>query len=139
MSYQRTESQSYVSNVAAAASRSRLTDNGRTAFFTKSWLGDYPDAENYLSLFYSPNFAPAGPNKTHFKSAEYDRLYELARREQDGQKRFELYQAMDRVVVRESPVVALYYDEVVRLTQNNVRGLGANPMNQLLLERVSKQ
>ncbi|MFN8580105.1 MAG: hypothetical protein U0163_03895 [Gemmatimonadaceae bacterium] len=32
MSYQRTEAQSYVSNVAAATSRSRLTDNGRTAF-----------------------------------------------------------------------------------------------------------
>ena len=126
-------------DINQSAAQQEIVDNGRTAFFTKSWLGDYPDAENYLSLFYSPNFAPAGPNKTHFKSAEYDRLYELARREQDGQKRFELYQAMDRVVVRESPVVALYYDEVVRLTQNNVRGLGANPMNQLLLERVSKQ
>ncbi len=32
MSYQRTEAQSYVSNVAAASARSRLTDNGRTSF-----------------------------------------------------------------------------------------------------------
>ena len=66
-------------------------------------------------------------------------VYELARREQDAAKRFALYQAMDRIVVRESPVVALYYDEVVRLTQNNVLGLTPNPMNQLLLERVRKE
>jgi ABC-type transport system substrate-binding protein len=126
-------------DVNQSAAQQEIVDNGRTAFFTKSWLGDYPDAENYLSLFYSPNFAPAGPNKTHFKSPEYDRLYELARKEQDTEKRFKLYQAMDRLVVRESPVVALYYDEVVRLTQNNVRGLTPNPMNQLLLERVKKE
>jgi hypothetical protein len=46
---------------------------------------------------------------------------------------------MDRLIVAESPVVSLYYDEVIRLTQNNVRGLAPNPMNQLLLERVRKQ
>ena len=45
---------------------------------------------------------------------------------------------MDRIVVAECPVIRLYYDEVVRLTQNNVRGLTPNPMNQLLLERVRK-
>lgn len=125
-------------DINQSAAQQEIVDNGRTAFFTKSWLGDYPDAENYLSLFYSPNFAPAGPNKTHFKSPEYDRLYEQARREQDLDKRFKLYQAMDRLVVQECPVVALYYDEVVRLTQNDVRGLTPNPMNQLLLERVHK-
>ena len=40
-----------------------LVDNGKAAFWTKSWLGDYPDAENYLALFYSPNFSPAGPTR----------------------------------------------------------------------------
>ena len=101
------------------ACRSRLTStnrplsriwwtNGRVAFFAKSWLGDYPDAENYLALFYSPNFSPAGPDKTHFKSAAYDKLYDEARRTQDVTKRTALYQAMDRIVVEESPVISLY-------------------------------
>ncbi|GAA4369896.1 ABC transporter substrate-binding protein [Hymenobacter saemangeumensis] len=126
-------------DINQSAAQQELVDNGKAAFFAKSWLGDYPDAENYLALFYSPNFSPAGPDKTHFKNAEYDRLYDQARRELDAGKRTALYQAMDRIVVRESPVIALYYDEVVRLTQNNVRGLKANPMNQLLLERVRKE
>ena len=126
-------------DINQSAAQQDLVDNGRVAFFAKSWLGDYPDAENYLALFYSPNFSPAGPDKTHFKSAAYDKLYNEARRTQDVARRTALYQAMDRIVVEESPVISLYYDEVVRLTQNNVRGLTPNPMNQLLLERVRKE
>ncbi|MDQ2772260.1 MAG: ABC transporter substrate-binding protein [Bacteroidota bacterium] len=126
-------------DINQSAAQQDLVDNGKVAFFAKSWLGDYPDAENYLALFYSPNFSPAGPDKTHFKSAAYDKLYDEARRTQDVVKRTALYQAMDRIVVAEVPVISLYYDEVVRLTQNNVRGLTPNPMNQLLLERVRKE
>jgi len=125
-------------DINQSATQQELVSGGRAAFFAGSWLGDYPDAENYLSLFYSPNFSPAGPDKTHFKSTAYDKLYDQARREVDLAKRTALYQAMDRIVVAESPVIPLYYDQVVRLTQNNVRGLKANPMNQLLLERVRK-
>ncbi|MGI4733581.1 MAG: ABC transporter substrate-binding protein [Janthinobacterium lividum] len=125
-------------DINQAATQQELVDNGRTAFFSKSWLGDYPDAENYLSLFYSPNFSPGGPDKTHFKSVAYDALYDQARREQNAACRTALYQQLDRLIVAASPVVSLYYDEVIRLTQNNVRGLTPNPMNQLLLERVRK-
>jgi len=126
-------------DINQSAAQQELVDNGRAAFFSKSWLGDYPDAENYLALFYSPNFSPAGPDKTHYKSAEYDRLYTQAIREQNAARRTALYQAMDRLVVRDQPVISLYYDEIIRLTQRNVHGLTANPMNQLLLERVRKE
>jgi peptide/nickel transport system substrate-binding protein len=125
-------------DINQSAAQQELVDNGRAAFFSKSWLGDYPDAENYLALFYSPNFSPAGPDKTHYKSAEYDKLYVEAIREQDAARRTALYQAMDRLVVRDQPVISLYYDEIIRLTQRNVHGLTPNPMNQLLLERVRK-
>lgn len=116
-----------------------LVDNGKVGFWTKSWLGDYPDPENYLALFYSPNFSPAGPDKTHFKSAEYDRLYEQALREPDEARRRLLYQQLERLMLAECPVIVLFYDEVVRLTQSGVRGLAADPMNQLRLERVRKE
>ena len=38
----------------------------------------------------------------------------------------------------EAPVVVLYYDEVLRFVQNNVSGIGINPMNLLTLKRVRK-
>ena len=126
-------------DINQSAAQQELVDNGRAAFFAKSWLGDYPDAENYLALFYSPNFSPAGPDKTHYKSPAFDHLYDQAIREQNGARRTALYQQMDRLVVAECPVISLYYDELIRLSQNNVRGLGANPMNQILLEGVWKE
>ncbi|MDV7399663.1 ABC transporter substrate-binding protein, partial [Arthrospira platensis SPKY1] len=49
---------------------------GKADFFRASWIADYPDAENYLSLFYSKNKAPNGPNYTHFSNAKFDALYE---------------------------------------------------------------
>ena len=41
-------------------------------------------------------------------------------------------------MLAEAPVIVLFYDEVIRLTQPAVRGLKADPMNQLRLERVRK-
>lgn len=114
-----------------------LVDNSKVNFFRGSWLGDYPDAENYLAMFYSKYYAPAGPNKTHFSNADYDKLYEKARYESEGFNRLDLYREMDKIIVEEAPVIVLFYDEVVRLTQRNVTGLDPNPMNILNLEKAN--
>jgi oligopeptide transport system substrate-binding protein len=110
----------------------------KVAFFRGSWIADYPDAENYLSLFYSPNFAPKGPNYTHFSNSEFDQLYLKARDEVNDSIRFELYRQMDRILIDEAPMVVLYYDQVLRFTQKNIEGLGSNPLNLLNLKRVKK-
>ncbi|GEO06898.1 peptide ABC transporter substrate-binding protein [Adhaeribacter aerolatus] len=125
-------------NISQAAAHQEAVDNGRYGFFMKSWFGDYPDAENFLALFYSKNFSPAGPNKTHFKNARFDALYEKAKLEQNTEKRYRLYREMDKIVVEESPVIVLFYDEVVMLTQKNIVGMKADPMNTLRLESVRK-
>lgn len=107
-------------------------------FFRGSWVADYPDAENYLALFYSKNFTPSGPNYTHFKNLLFDSLYEKASTITNDSIRFELYHQMENIVMNEAPVVVLYYDQVIRLVQNNIEGLTANPMNLLSLKRVKK-
>lgn len=111
---------------------------GKLALFRASWVADYPDAENYLSLFYSKNFTPNGPNYTHFKNKTYDTLYEQALKEIDLKKRHHLYQKMDSIIIKNAPVIPLYYDNVIRFTKKNVRGLGINPINLLHLKNVSK-
>jgi oligopeptide transport system substrate-binding protein len=107
-------------------------------FFRGSWIADYPDAENYLSLFYSKNFTPSGPNYTHFKNTAFDSLYEKSLTITNDSIRFNLYQQMDSLVMEEAPVVVLYYDQSMRLIQNNIEGLSTNPMNSLVLKRVKK-
>jgi peptide/nickel transport system substrate-binding protein len=105
-------------------------------FFRGSWIADYPDAENYLSLFYSKNFAPNGPNYTHFSNAHFDKLYEKSQSIVNDSMRSLLYRQMDSIIMFEAPVIVLYYDQVVRLVQNNIEGLGNNPMNLLSLKKV---
>jgi len=112
--------------------------NGKLSVFRASWIADYPDAENYLSLFYSKNFTPKGPNYTHFKNKEFDELYELAVSEVNTLKRYRLYNKMDSILIEEAPVVPLYYDQVVRFRQKNVEGLGINPIDILQLKKVKK-
>ena len=112
--------------------------NGKVDLFRASWVADYPDAQNYLSLFYSGNFAPNGPNYTHFKDAQFDIWYEEALLETDLEKRINLYQKMDSLVIKKAPVVVLFYDEVIRFTSIDVNGLGINPTNLLELKNVQK-
>lgn len=112
--------------------------NGKLSIFRASWIADYPDAENYLSLFYSKNFTPNGPNYTHFSDRVFDELYETAISETDNNRRIRLYQMMDSILIDKAPIVPLYYDEVVRFTQKNVNGLGINPFDLLDLRKVYK-
>jgi peptide/nickel transport system substrate-binding protein len=125
-------------DVLPAAIHSESAARGKLQFFRKSWVADYPDAENYLALFYSKNFAPAGPNYTHFNNQLYDKLYESAKQTLDFNKRIELYQEMDRIIVEEAPVVNLYYDEAIKFHHKNIEGLEINPMNLFTLKRVKK-
>ncbi len=122
--------------VSPGAAFRNAVANGKLPFFRGSWIADYPDAENYLALFYSRNFSPSGPNYTHFASAAYDQLYEQALETADDQARYALYHKMDRMVTEEAVVVPLFYDRVVRFTPVRVTGLGSNPMNMLELKRV---
>ena len=112
--------------------------SGKLEAFRASWIADYPDAENYLSLFYSPNFSPGGPNYTHFYSAKFDSLYTNSLSINSFEKRTNSYREMDELVMQNYPVVPLYYDQAVRFLQSNVKGLEMNPLNLLQLKRVYK-
>lgn len=125
-------------DVIPAATLKDAKANGKLDIFRASWVADYPDAENYLSLYYSKNFAPNGPNYTHFKNELFDTWFEQSFTETNTKKRELLYSKMDSLVMQKAPVVPLFYDEVVRFTRKNVDGLGINPINLLDLKRVKK-
>ena len=111
-----------------------LTSNSRTQFFRGSWIADYPDAENYLSVFYSRN--PAPPNYTRYNNPEFDRVFEKALKETNDSLRYILYRQADQIMINDAPVVPLWYDVVVHLVQPNVKNLQANALNLLELRKV---
>lgn len=125
-------------DVIPAATLKDAKANNKLDLFRASWVADYPDAENYLSLFYSKNFSPNGPNYTHFNNAQFDTWYEQAFTETNTTNREKLYSKMDSLVMQEAPIIPLFYDEVVRFTGKNIKDLGINPINLLDLKRVNK-
>jgi len=107
---------------------------GQAPFFRASWIADYPDAESFLTCFYAKNGAP--PNYTGFKNAAFDRLYEASLRETDTDRRFAFYQDMEKILVEESPVIFLFYDETAQFAHRRVSGLSRNAINLLSLKKV---
>jgi peptide/nickel transport system substrate-binding protein len=122
--------------ISTPAAIKQMKAEARLPFFRASWIADYPDAENYLLMFLSQNFCPKGPNYTHFSNPEYDRLYEQAMREVTDIARYRTYAKMEDLIMSESPLVILYYDQVLRFVRKGISGLGSNPMNMLTLKRV---
>jgi oligopeptide transport system substrate-binding protein len=112
--------------------------HSKVNFFRKSWFADYPDEEDFLSLFYSKNWSPKGFNYTHYYNPQYDLLYEKSQEELNDSVRYDYYRQMDRLLIDNAPVVPLYYDQVVRLVQKNISGLTSNSMNMLSLKKVKK-
>ena len=53
-------------------------ESGRYQMIFSAWTADYPDAENFLMLFYSKNSQAKyrGPNYSNFQNGEYDKLFE---------------------------------------------------------------
>ncbi len=117
----------------------QAVSNCEYEMFKKSWVGDYADEENFMTLFYSKNFSPQGVNYFHYNNPAFDEAFEKAQRENNEAAKIELYQKMDRMIIDDAPVIPLYYDQVIRLVNHKIKGLGNNSMNLLNLKTVVKQ
>lgn len=112
-----------------------LINTGQAKIFRVRWLADYPDAENYLALFNSKNLAP-GPNKTRYVNPAYDSLYAKACAEKVDSTRKKLYRQMEQMMMDDAPVIPIYYDEALQLSQNRVIGTLLGGAYNFKLEKI---
>ena len=70
--------------------------------FRLGWVADYPDAENFLQLFYGQNCSP-GPNHCNYRNKSFDEMYEKARIMADCPERTALYRQMAAIVIEDCP------------------------------------
>jgi peptide/nickel transport system substrate-binding protein len=125
--------------VQQAAQQRQMMRSYLLPFFRGSWICDYPDAENYLSLFYSKNLQPFGSNYTHYVNQKFDELFEQSQTITDETLRNEYYTMLDSLLMEDAPVVVLFYDKKVRFIKKNITGLDNSPTNLLSLKRVKKK
>jgi oligopeptide transport system substrate-binding protein len=66
-----------------------------------AWIADYPDADNFMQLLYSPHIGQS--NYACYHSPEYDHLYQQSRRLPDSPERNRLFRKMSRLVEMDTP------------------------------------
>lgn len=114
------------------------SSKGQLPIFRKSWLADYPDPENFMSLFLTKNYCPIGPNYTHYTNSEFDGLYDQAITTDNDSLRFECYKSMNVLIAEDCPVIPIYYDQVSHFVSSKVLNWQINPVNMLDLKKVKK-
>lgn len=125
--------------VAEAGSIRGDAKNSKLQLWQANWIGDYPDAETYTNFFLTKNFAPEGSNTPHFHNVLFDSIYNDAMKENLDSIRFTQYLRLDAEMLKQVPVIPLYYGRILRITQNNISGIVTTPMNNLSLKYVEKK
>lgn len=82
-------------------------DRRQAQMFELGWVADYPDAENFLQLFYSANASP-GPNHANYANSQFDRLYEQMRIMLPGAEKDRLCEQMADLIIEDCPWVFMY-------------------------------
>jgi len=88
---------------------------GRVRLYSVSWVADYPDAENFLQLFYGPNAGSC--NRSYFRDPVFDKMFEETKTMGDSPERTAKYKAMARYLVDRCPWIFSHYPVSYRLVQ----------------------
>lgn len=125
-------------NVHPSSFLRQLRKDQEISCWRGSWIADYPDPENYLVCFESRNFSPNGPNYFHYSNMDYDQMVQESNKCLNDSMRMQMLAEAEYKMKADLPCVVLYYDESIRMSQNWIKGLNANPINFLRLREVKK-
>lgn len=81
---------------------------GELQFWQGGWVLDYPDAENVLQLLITDHLPP-GPNSSQYSNPEFDKMFKELRELEDGPRKFELMEKMEKLVNNDLPWSMQYY------------------------------
>lgn len=98
-----------------------------------SWGADFPNPESFLKFFYSKDLPDSVgqssfPNLSRYKNEEFDRLYEQGLQASTEEEAYQYFLQAEKLVMRDAPVLVLWYDEAFRLLQPYVRNFPNNAM-----------
>lgn len=113
---------------------SQLVENiitGKSEFYRIGWVADFPNPENFLSLFYGKD-VPANPqeksfpNFSRYTNPKYDELFEKALNSRTPEEATPYFFQAEQVLIQDAPIVVLWYDMGFRLLQGHVRNFPNN-------------
>jgi oligopeptide transport system substrate-binding protein len=119
----------------------QMAEEGKLQMWGTRWYGDYPDVENYLSLF-DGTLVPTNPdelsypNSTRYNNNDVNTLIQKAIETTDVESKMKLYQSAEQTMMNESPAIILFYENHYRLVQPWVKCYPLDAMNRVTLSQV---
>ncbi len=91
----------------------------RCQLYRIGWVGDYPDAENFLQLFHSSNVSP-GPNHSNYVNPAFDREYDAAMASGSAAERRAHWLKCQEIVREDCPWIFTHYPKSYSLVRERV-------------------
>ena len=84
---------------------------GAAQIFFWGWNADYPDAENFLFLFYGPNgkVTHEGENAANYENPAFDQAFREMRLLEDGPQKAALIDRMVEILQQDAPILFGYF------------------------------
>jgi len=102
--------------------------------FDYSWNADYPDPDNFLSIF----LTTVVNDYTGWINKKFDKMIMAARENPNPAERQRLYFQMQKTLIEdEAVIVPLYYEPNLVLVQNRVKNFEFNVLNYLYLRNMN--
>ena len=108
------------------AEKIKSIQNGDSKMWLGAYVPDYPDAESYLSPYYSLNVGTSLRAFGKFKNSLFDQTFEKSSREVDEAKRNELFNTCIQIMNTEAPVVPIYFENLLVVYNLSLRDANMN-------------
>jgi peptide/nickel transport system substrate-binding protein len=102
-------------------------EEGRPVLYRMGWVADYPDADNFLYILLHSSQAGSAGNYARYSNPAFDRLVAEAQTLSDPEKRIQLYQQAEEIIVNDAAWLFVYYDREVALIKPDWDGILLSP------------
>lgn len=120
------------------ATRNKLVENGTAAIWLSGWVADYPDGENFMSLFVGNTNQEKSTfvNPFNYYSPQFNRYFFQANSEQTKNRHACFLQKCDQLLIDDAVIVPLISDDFITLTNLRVRKFVTSPLEVIQLNSV---
>ncbi|MDP5076336.1 MAG: ABC transporter substrate-binding protein, partial [Flavobacteriales bacterium] len=78
-------------------------------------------------------------NYTHFSNEAYDNIYSKMGKTNSADSTLMYSKQLEEIIHSETPIIPLYYDQVMHFIRSNIKNFPTNPVNMLDLRKVKKE
>jgi peptide/nickel transport system substrate-binding protein len=120
------------------ATRNKLVENGTAAIWLSGWVADYPDGENFMSLFVGNTNQQKSKfvNPFHYYNVSFNNFFFQANRALTNKQHARLLQKCDQILIDDAVIMPLISDDFITLTNLRIRKFITSPLEVIQLNSV---